>query len=152
MKRGHVSLALLWLSHGETLWRCITSETVVRHFLPILFGDYNLSLLQLPLQSRNKEINNIRYSSDALNKIPRCFANVRLLPELSLECLFPTVRFHFPFVMFKFMKNRHYISISIESQGQASHWSQPTDTNWGADSWNWLVLNYPSREDWNLRL
>lgn len=152
MKWGHVSLALLCLSRGETLWRCIASETVVRHFLLVLFGDYNPSFLQLPLQSWNKVINNIWYFSDKLNKIPRCFANVRLLPELSLECLFPTVRFHFPFVMFKFIKNRHYVSISIESQGQASRWSQPIDTNQGADSWTWLLLNYSSREDWKLRL
>lgn len=82
MKQGHILLALLWLSRGETLWRFITPETAVRHFLLLLFGDYNLPLLQLPLQSRNKVINNIWYFSDVLNKIPRYFANVRLLPEL----------------------------------------------------------------------
>lgn len=55
-----------------------------------------------------------------------CFANVRLLPELSLKCLLRTARFHFPFVMGKFMENREYIPIPAESQGQVSPWSHLT--------------------------
>lgn len=71
---------------------CYTKDGSSALFL-ILFSDYKLLLLQLPLQSQNKVINNIQYFSDVWNKIPCCLANVRLLPELSLECLFLTVRF-----------------------------------------------------------